>query len=513
MEDIDNTSNSASFPMLVDAKTEYTKQLTSILKPFLYDGIKSIYDDCKVHCTETNNINILLLFQENLSKIPKWNQDIIDTEVKRIIHDSECDWLDDLVTAVFVSHTKILTSIQVRHRKKKINLNIPKIDVFIHKCYIECAREFWKNPYLFQDNIDKCDYQRNMRDCENIVSNCICETIRKLLPVKHILQEYLGDNVNNDDDDETEDISKFNSKNLKMLVQKEIENYAKEQNQMVDVIEKNDSNTTENNNDDNSNNNDDNSNNNNNDNSLDSEKQTNHTDTNHSITNNISENSNYPIDNIERTSSSNITNNTNNNYTGNDVDNHLSDDSNVHTSKHINNDDNDANDNIDIHETNHTNNDGNMEKTNNTIILNDTISDHLYPKKEIFIDTNTNTRLSPTNSKINTNTTKDMSYALKEPSSQNVIVKKIDIDTNQNRTDDSETNHFINQVPNTEHNPLENDENIKLKIESKQNDDNLENDVENDLEEVNIYAINNIDEHEHNEKTNNITNIEFFKDI
>ena len=58
-------------------------------------------------------------FQDLLSQIPKWNQEIIDTEVNRIITDSGCDWLDDLITAVFVSHTKILTSIQVGKRKKK----------------------------------------------------------------------------------------------------------------------------------------------------------------------------------------------------------------------------------------------------------------------------------------------------------------------------------------------------------------------------------------------------------
>ena len=213
-----------SVPMLVDAKTEYTKQLTLILRPFLYDGIKSIYEDCKTYCEDNKTNNILLVFQETLSKIPKWNQEIIDTEINRIIKDSGCDWLEDLITAVFVSHTKILTSIQVGKRKKKINLQVPKVDIFIHKCYIECAREFWKNPYLFKDNIDQCDYQRNMRDCEGLISNCICETIRKLLPVKHILKEYLGDDV----EDETEDISKLNSNNLKMLVQKEIENYSKE---------------------------------------------------------------------------------------------------------------------------------------------------------------------------------------------------------------------------------------------------------------------------------------------
>ena len=34
--------------VLVDAKTEYTKQLVNILRPCIYQGIKSIYEDLMV---------------------------------------------------------------------------------------------------------------------------------------------------------------------------------------------------------------------------------------------------------------------------------------------------------------------------------------------------------------------------------------------------------------------------------------------------------------------------------
>ena len=34
-----------------------------------------------------------------------------------------------------------------------VNLTIPKITNFIHKCYINIAREIWKNPYLYNENI------------------------------------------------------------------------------------------------------------------------------------------------------------------------------------------------------------------------------------------------------------------------------------------------------------------------------------------------------------------------
>ena len=57
--------------VLVDAKTEYTKQLTNILVPFIYDGIKSIYQDTQEVCQSNNDKSILMRFQEKLSLIPK----------------------------------------------------------------------------------------------------------------------------------------------------------------------------------------------------------------------------------------------------------------------------------------------------------------------------------------------------------------------------------------------------------------------------------------------------------
>ena len=204
--------------VLVDAKTEYTKQLTHILVPYILEGIKSIYETSKSVCKLNNDNNVLMRFQEQLSQIPKWNQEIIDEEYTRIVENSGCDWLDELITAVFLSHTKILTSIKSNKKQNKINLKIPKIDHFIHKCYIESAREIWKNPYLFNDKYNNCEYQRNQRDCNHIISESIEETIRKLLPVKSILKEYLGET-----NDEDCLVPEQYRDNLRKLVKKELE--------------------------------------------------------------------------------------------------------------------------------------------------------------------------------------------------------------------------------------------------------------------------------------------------
>jgi len=80
------------------------------------------------------------------------------------------------------------------NNNNKINLTIPKLINFIHKCYINIAREIWKNPLLFSEDISGYEYQKNMNVIESIICNCIENTIRISLPVKEILKEHLDIN-------------------------------------------------------------------------------------------------------------------------------------------------------------------------------------------------------------------------------------------------------------------------------------------------------------------------------
>ncbi len=216
--------------ILVDAKIEYTKYFIRILKKHFFEGISSLFDNA-LEISNRNYNQVFMIFQDLLKDIPKWNQNTIDDETTRIMECSECEFLEDLLTAVFVSHTKILSVIRVNKKNKKINLNIPKLNNFIHKCYIEIAREFWKTPIYFNNNIPATEIQKNYRICEEIISNCINETIRKLLPIKYILKESLGEDYEEDESFDSEDIQKSISSNeennLKKLVQKEIHNLYK----------------------------------------------------------------------------------------------------------------------------------------------------------------------------------------------------------------------------------------------------------------------------------------------
>ena len=205
--------------VLVDAKTEYTYQFIHIIKPSIYKCVNNFFINFK------NKKYVLKKFQEELSLIPLWNQTIIDEEYNNIVKTSKCDWLDELITAVFVSHTRILTSINMNKEKGKINLKIPKTSYFIHKCYIDVARNIWKNSFLFDDRVSNQNKQKNRRDCEKIIENTIIETIRKEIPLKDILKEYLGNDYIN-----------YNTTPIRKSVINKLENCSEEKLNQLDLM-------------------------------------------------------------------------------------------------------------------------------------------------------------------------------------------------------------------------------------------------------------------------------------
>ena len=186
-------SNSKSF---VDAKTEYTKQLQILLTPRIYEGIESIYTDSSNNVSEGGDK--MRVFQNFLKTIPKWNQEIINHETIRIKDDSKCNYLEKLLNAIFVSHTKILTL------NSNLDIQVPKLNHFIHKCYIETARELYKNPYLLDKTIrNPREKQNNLRETLTIINNSINTTICRLLPLENILDVYLKETSLDEEDEQS----------------------------------------------------------------------------------------------------------------------------------------------------------------------------------------------------------------------------------------------------------------------------------------------------------------------
>lgn len=184
---------------LHESKNEWGARLLTILTPLIIDGLKSIFDESYQLCITNNETEkYLMTFQNFISRIPKWNSNIIETEKNRIIKKSGCSYLEDLVTCIHIIQLKLLTAMRVGQKQKKIDINIPKLDEFIHKCYINVARKVYKNVYLFELNSPPLQIQRNNRELETIVQECILNSVRESIPVESILKAYMDETVEED---------------------------------------------------------------------------------------------------------------------------------------------------------------------------------------------------------------------------------------------------------------------------------------------------------------------------
>jgi hypothetical protein len=184
---------------LHESKNEWGARLITILTPLIIDGYKSILDEAIKLCKDNGEMDkYLMTFQNFISRIPKWNQTIIETERKRICEKSGCSYLEDLVTCVHIIQLKILTAMRVGQKQKKVDIKVPKLDDFVHKTYINVARKIYKNVYLFEINIPPLNIQKNHRELEIIVQECILNTLRESIPVEAILKAYMDETIEED---------------------------------------------------------------------------------------------------------------------------------------------------------------------------------------------------------------------------------------------------------------------------------------------------------------------------
>ena len=207
--------------VLSEAKNEYSSRLVTILTPLIIEGIRSIFKEaCNLCDDNEEEEKYLMTFQNFLSRVPKWNTTIIEEEKNRILNSSGCDYLEDLIICVHITQLKILTSIRVSQKQKKIDIDIPKLDNFVHKCYINFARKLYSNVYLFEKNLLPLDYQKNNREIELICHECILQVIRDSMPIEKILRAYIDKTVDEEVIEET--IEKTVEENVAKQIEDEI---------------------------------------------------------------------------------------------------------------------------------------------------------------------------------------------------------------------------------------------------------------------------------------------------
>ena len=225
---------------IIEIKEEYTTFLINIITPFLYEGIKSFYNyaqeshsqllEKSKHNEAIKSPGVLKLFQACLKEVPSLNDYAIETETNRIKEKSKCsEWFDDLVKATIKSNIVLLTFTADENKSDIVSDKYHErinVKVFIHKCYIECARIIYNYPELFWHEYPSIEIKRNQRETFNLIERAIKEAIRKMLPIKMILKEFLKNDYVPDNNNISNKISESHYLNIKSMIDRDLNNPA-----------------------------------------------------------------------------------------------------------------------------------------------------------------------------------------------------------------------------------------------------------------------------------------------
>jgi len=186
---------------LHESRNEWCSRLVNIFTPLVLEGIRSIFNEAWQLCLDNNEADkYLMTFQNLLSRVPKWNNVIVEDERKRIIERSGCNYLEDLISCVHIIQLKVLTCVRVGNKQKKIDISIPKLDHFIHKIYINSARKIYSNVYLFEKQISPLQQQKYRRELETIIQESIMVAIRESIPTEAIIRAYLDESMEEEEE-------------------------------------------------------------------------------------------------------------------------------------------------------------------------------------------------------------------------------------------------------------------------------------------------------------------------
>jgi len=178
--------------------TDFVKQslrdnLARVLVPHVADGLWSIYDNALQACQRNNQLDkTLQTFQNLLTRVPQWGDEILRKEVERIILASKCEYLEDLLLGVFVSYIRAFASLQ-HSETTHVNVNFerPSLESFVHGFYKLAARKSWTAAYLFKTvGVSSEQQARNRRDIEKMLEDVLSQTIDGFIPWREISKAY-----------------------------------------------------------------------------------------------------------------------------------------------------------------------------------------------------------------------------------------------------------------------------------------------------------------------------------
>lgn len=180
--------------VLLASRDEWVAQLLMATMPHFVQGIRSIFDEAAKTCAQNGDPSrVLVIFQTFLTRVPAWNEHMIQQETERIIEASRCTYLEELLLCANVATLKLLTAARAGQQPRRVDLQLPKLHTFVHQVYIAFARKAYLCAYLFNPTSPPLEMQAHRRALEGLAQESILATIRRAMPVEQVLRQFLDE--------------------------------------------------------------------------------------------------------------------------------------------------------------------------------------------------------------------------------------------------------------------------------------------------------------------------------
>lgn len=178
------------------AKRHIRNRFSLMVLPHVTEGIWSVYENAKTICEKNNQTDqILKTFQNLLTRIPVWTDEVLQAEVKRIISASKCSYLEELLTGVLLTYLRAFAAIQYRSTQDSIDVEFerPPLPKFVHEYYKEVARRCWEHAYLFRTfGVTSEQQARNRKEIDTILDTAFDTVLDSFLPWQSIVNTYFS---------------------------------------------------------------------------------------------------------------------------------------------------------------------------------------------------------------------------------------------------------------------------------------------------------------------------------
>jgi hypothetical protein len=166
-----------------------------MVTPHVSDGVWSVYENARLICEKNGQTDqILMTFQNLLTRIPEWKDDVLQAEVGRIVKASKCSYLEELLTGVLLTYLRAFAAVQFRGEKEDsvdLQFERPPLSRFIHELYKESARKCWEHAFLFRTVGVRTEQQaRNRQEIVKLLDSALDTVLDSFLPWQSIVTTY-----------------------------------------------------------------------------------------------------------------------------------------------------------------------------------------------------------------------------------------------------------------------------------------------------------------------------------